>query len=1378
MQSADFKKLLEQRDINFQKILDAPRSRLIAAVKRYNLLPSPHIKSNLVLRDALRTYVNKLTRATFQRQTQLPTPVKQVLAPPTIQRPSIKEEEIRDIISRAHFSDDDLTELVTGRRIPKIVKEAEQSSIPPPNPTYHEEVDDQSLIKHPYYVPDEWMLARSDANSMHYMIQEQIKRLQNNGISIKPDTVSYLSDKSNLHDDNAVTYKHLQYLERLQRKLPNLYGIKPTNFLVRKTWIRMLRNSKGYYVSGNFTPDQYRKIEQLPYKYPYYTQFTANAIWATNEDKERNKSHEGIIRDRTMIKIVNDDDRTRYITALKERIWSDYYLDTTILKDFKFNVIFPTGRQKLIPVAKMQADNCLLAIIRNAGINTEKVYKTFPHLRPTEDKEEYIYVTHEEVERIAKMLRFTINTYSALGARLNRPWHQFKIQRGKTIHVRFADGHASIVPSKISVTTVAYQPTLTIPTNDISVVDYDYFPPPRNSTPDDALIPKYFTRMQDNNFTLHKVFRPSSVTNNPEDDLNHDYNYVFTPEQMLYRLFKKHYSLTPIQDPSIRSIVKSAEHFINRKRFSSIPKNALYTDKNKCFTSYKTLPQYMGFPTENLVAMPVSTVLPPFFVIASDVTDYPQSFKHLYSYSSGPITLTMPVYNYLISVGATVTINYYLCCPLAIDIDIVAFGNDYINKGYVKPADIKLFRNTIIGRTIGGGMKETKKMTVKVSSQSEFDQLVYECDEEGLTFDNPSPNTLVINFKNNGTGLFHFHSYILGYASIHMMEQWHDLEYNNCIIHAYNVDSLIYSSPSGYDASLGTDTMIGGWKLEVFNACKRRFYKDIALVDYGITYPQHTVKLLPISHTRCTYNRPIVIHGAGGLGKSHGFKVSPLYDQIMLTPTLSLRDAHKSGNVAFLNTHTVHKYIQFSCNQQKFNALRKANRIPKWHLYIVIDELTMFSKEQWDVILERTKGSIIIALGDFEQICMSVNGTPVTLNYFKKRGFDIEEFKRTSTQVARHNYQEGVILDSLRGCKPHEQAEIMSKHLQVVKETAAGYDISRMVNNIFITDTHRECNRVNMQAKAYYIQNALLFPCRDQKNRHHMLFPNDPLIWWGRTKMSQVIPQKYKYEPAFAMTPDSVQGQTITTKKVYVDTNMSRHGAFYTSVTRTPKLQDTILCEPKTDDEGHKLVTKPVDIELNPDYLPLLQELKYTYDDERAQQKQKVRELEAKRVIENQKIEQEIEAVLADQEHTRTITNWLQLLRQEDSIIDQPKMVKTQEVSKTSAPVTINAPMYTPGDVWSTKLWRAIILPEPKNGNYKTDPADLDTSVYTYAEETKAARDQAFIASINTIKQKHQQLTEDPAYIQVAKARAEHERKERAWMDAYCASLKKETQLY
>jgi hypothetical protein len=132
----------------------------------------------------------------------------------------------------------------------------------------------------------------------------------------------------------------------------------------------------------------------------------------------------------------------------------------------------------------------------------------------------------------------------------------------------------------------------------------------------------------------------------------------------------------------------------------------------------------------------------------------------------------------------------------------------------------------------------------------------------------------------------------------------------------------------------------------------------------------------------------------------------------------------------------------------------------------------------------------------------------------------------------------------------------------------------REIASRYVCDNHIEANYVNNAARTFMSQwletkeqqgrNMVLnlrgkeipmFPVKHKNNGRSYQPVNSPKIWWERTKMADIIPSGYDFEPTFAITPDSIQGRTLDSP-LYVSKNIIRRGAFYTAVTRTRSLDN------------------------------------------------------------------------------------------------------------------------------------------------------------------------------------------------------------------------------
>lgn len=819
-------------------------------------------------------------------------------------------------------------------------------------------------------------------------------------------------------------------------------------------------------------------------------------------------------------------------------------------------------------VAKAKVENCLINIIRMHDIKVNKVYTRFPHLKPVAGSRDDIFITLDEVEEVSKLLKITINIYTALGYRIGKPMKEYPYYKNKALDIIFENEHAYLAQKRMAIDRVVYGPLPDIRDIEGLVVAHEYYAA--------GDIPKYYTVLHQGQYTMLKNYRPSELTKAAADDSAKSNYYIFSNSQFVFKKFKEDHDLRTIKEDDMRTIVKASEHFIGRALMAEVTQDIKILDHNKNYVAYKHCPYYMGFPGNDFAASrQPQTAGSPYtdvFVALTAIAGAPVHFNRLFKYDGGAIILPIPVFKYLADVGCIMDVDYYVASTTK-DIDIV----NYVNKmGLPSESDVKLTRNMIIGRCIGGGLKEQKKMLIKCANELERNQIIFECHQNNIRFaPQEDPMMIEVRYKRKSQALYQFHSYILGYAAIHLLQKFDELSAQNVTIAGYNVDSIFYYGD--YDAS-ERPTEIGGWKYEKL-AAKPQLLELAVQAEPTMV---HRPKPQPKTLDGFRYTKNTLIIGPPGIGKSHDLKVRPLYDQIITTPTRHLREEHKAGEHGFANTFTTAKYIQFGMEEGSLKGMRKIGKAPRLHKTHVVDEFTMFNQGQWRTIIERSGDARIIAVGDFEQIRNSIDSPAVTIDFFVDYGFDVVYLNREEGKPARHTYEDGVILDSLRdddtptddtdplaidmddggATDKKDQVAILRPHVRTIKSVID--EIPKMISadayNMFVSDCHSKLNQVNTAAREYCRATNILFPCRDNKGGIVRLNVDDPLIWWGRVKMTSVRPHECKYEPAFAVTGDSIQGSTIE-NDLYVDDKIKRQGVFYTTVTRTRSLKNIILVE-------------------------------------------------------------------------------------------------------------------------------------------------------------------------------------------------------------------------
>ncbi len=1004
--------------------------------------------------------------------------------------------------------------------------------------------------------PTRESLMRDEINS----IQQRINRLAASAQALKKPATS----RSTIQRAQPTTVTGFIEPKRFtaSASVVNIPGVDNNGkVLTEKVTKTKIRNpNKNIYVAGdksakqiNFSAYRSKMNEKLPKDYPYFVQskFNVYTVRAPEGKEALTKSTE--VRYEPRVTVVRDDKtRSNYIDNLIDRVFTYNFVSepTPMLRgyvqDIDFKIYRDNGAQKLIKVSKYYMGNCLVNIIKDHP-KVNDIFEKLPHLIPTEDIKNP-EISEEDITVISRVLKAHFTIYSKLGSKTYQPWRTFGTKgKGRQYHIVFSNGHATMMERKIKIDSIVYGP-LDDPESFTDVVDSGYEP----ATSSDCPIPLYYVRYTNGKFIMYKTFRPSSFTLNPDDDKDINLAYTTNKIQVASRLFKKEY-LNPVPS-SIKDIVKAAEHFIPRRLFTKPTDKTKLIDANKCFVSYKTNPFYTGFPTNDLY--PTINDHPDARFSVVSIKNVPKAFQMLTMYKDGDITLPTPVVRYLQTI-CDVEVRYSLIGNSQ-DIDVVEFADKY--KNVLDESEIKRFRNNIIGYSIAGGMQETKKLRCAYSTQQELDQLVHECGNNKFTFSiDETCNVVTVDYKNITNGAFHFHSYILGYALIHMSTMLSHLLDLNLEIVGYNVDAILYNNPHKKQISYSQDA-IGGWKVESIQdkhdqLKSKTYYFDYPLsTDIPRTYTGIDIKMP---------NRPlgnILITGAAGVSKSYPYVADPHFDQVLLTFTKRLMKRHTQTANDLGNKNpkifTAAKYFQFGTTERptkdkNWYAMRACGIAPARHKVIVVDEFTMFSKFQWDIMIRRAQadGSFIITLGDPEQISNNIEGSSVNIDYFRNRNFTIIDKPRLQEeeQYHRHNFADGSILDSLRGGSDMYKLDVMTTHCK----TQSLKDI-QFTNSMFITDNHKMANMVNKLAKEYFAKNNLPFPVKNRKGEIRYKQADDKKIWWDKIKMCAAsdFPKEFSYEPAYAVTADSVQGET-TDKTVYVDTSMKRQGAFYTAVTRT-----------------------------------------------------------------------------------------------------------------------------------------------------------------------------------------------------------------------------------
>lgn len=872
-----------------------------------------------------------------------------------------------------------------------------------------------------------------------------------------------------------------------------------------------------------------------------------------------------------------------------------------------------TERSQLSHIAKLDFENCVLNCIR-AYCKPEaidRVYKKYPTLKPVDGVTTPSIESEQELLGVARSADVKIEVYSPLGKYTNKSWATFGKLKAKKVSIKVQSGHATIMPGAVNPSAISYLAKMpTEVPQDTSVIDFDFrdgllkFYTTYDRASKIATIHKTFrpSSLYPSEWLLEdSLHRPEMLAL----DADPTTGFMFSKEQVFKRAFTDRFSLSPIRNEVYRELIKSAEMFPSRGMIAeghvdilvddaemdiemlvglemladnprtreqiiademAIPRvptafvvppsfeHAIETDMNRNYASYKTSPYYIGFPDSEYTAAPLdsSLAIPAFVVLATEFVLPPHLACVAYLFASaltrGIGALPYPTYKFLIDQGCQLTVKYGLYCEFQ-DIDLVAFSEEFSGLDTLTP---KYLVNSLIGRTITGGISENRVVSMCQLTLAEVTQVEFECAQDGYRYEiTEDGNTyhMTVELPNvNSSGLFHFHSYILSYAAVSVLTKWLAIEAAGHTVLAYNVDAIVYEDRSV--ACPESDAHIGGWK---YTRAVKAYYTAFSHVVPVTTCTLRDIKDCVVG------SRPLpkmlVITGAAGLGKSHPFLATPYEGQIICTPTHRLKTDHKRR---FANTHTVHKARGLGMCDAVY-ATRHGRAIDS---VTVVDEIGMLSTEELDLVIKRTNGYLVMLFDD-KQIISAVDGTPMSLEYLRSKGAVIENKIRVDGAAARQDYAYGCVLDMFRELEPEEQYTRARDLFGLISDEVAvsptlGAAEGFAVDHV-IVGNHTDGGKYNKMARDARIiagGSQALFPFRvvvkhgDYEKGDILQLPcNTPTAWWGRTSIKDSTPKGMKFEPGFAITSDAFQGMTLRTENIAV-AKLVRHGTLYTAITR------------------------------------------------------------------------------------------------------------------------------------------------------------------------------------------------------------------------------------
>jgi len=640
------------------------------------------------------------------------------------------------------------------------------------------------------------------------------------------------------------------------------------------------------------------------------------------------------------------------------------------------------------------------------------------------------------------------------------------------------------------------------------------------------------TALIDGKLTIVKTYRPPTDSDPLYYTCYNEASYYFkrfVTSNNLKRLSKMSYHTTVV--PLVAESIVFPP-MLKRAEFCG---NMIELDRNKAFPS-----SIVGnlFPTESLVVGGFSdgSFCSGFsktrdidneclaFVIIDKIVSLTQLAKFYFTGASLSV-IPAPMYRYLVSLGCQFEASQALYSVMKhITLDC--------------PVEPKSLRNTVIGKLIQS--HDVKKVVLPHVNKAEFESLAYTASQQGLVHeplyfgtnvlwddtdvDDPIDMTIHCAPK---SAYQHIYSFIMAYHNIAMLKKMSEFEFDT--IKAVHTDAIFIDN--SVRKKIVSGILEGEFKLDKIKPY--HYEKHISKnVEYQISDSHHRplVELPMVPSSRVTW-----ITGPAGSGKSYPWLNSD--GQCILTPTCELRDAFKSKGAK--DVHTAAKMFQFSMSDAAYASRAHGYYRP---LYVV-DEFTMFTREQFETMLRRQPNSFFIMLGDTCQICSSVNGSsilPLVEN-------PIDWSSRAT--VRRQSGEFCEFLDSLRVMGVREQTEAVKSYFTWGKKSDC---------DIVIGGSWSRLSNVNDWFMSRLLEKAEQNGVADDSTDIPVRYTKP-----GGSSVRKVVKKcaglhirrtfaeaKQPLEVAFASTVDSYQGSTLSGKVGILVDDLNRPGALYTAVTR------------------------------------------------------------------------------------------------------------------------------------------------------------------------------------------------------------------------------------
>jgi hypothetical protein len=279
--------------------------------------------------------------------------------------------------------------------------------------------------------------------------------------------------------------------------------------------------------------------------------------------------------------------------------------------------------------------------------------------------------------------------------------------------------------------------------------------------------------------------------------------------------------------------------------------------------------------------------------------------------------------------------------------DIVATAWNAKNQDIdFNPTEINGFKLTkkyskqyqkLIGKLI---MKKPFTQTIETLCDAEAQHLLFTLSDNLTDYRQYEGSHLVqFEIENTKPCAYYIHSYLLDYQQIEFLKVAMTIPFYQIV--AVNVDSIFTS------AKIETPDS-SKWRKET----QHKLNHLLPIDNLEFDHMKYTGDILPLP---TFYNQPellfkksiIYITGAGGTGKSHGIKSSPLYNMAVSCPTHELRENFKEAK-----NNTYHSMFDVGVAFPKYEYKKYSNHI--------LDEATMIPEQDFKTIISKTSGCVVV----------------------------------------------------------------------------------------------------------------------------------------------------------------------------------------------------------------------------------------------------------------------------------------------------------------------------------------------------------------------------------------------------------------------------------